>query len=117
MYIEETVPFLTPIQRAKHFAKHGLSFGACDEHEYERMADDFMALPLHPMLHECVNPTGTRDRNRLHEVTLWFGVAYNSGGTGFPDVIRILHIRRMSEIVRHNGAAGFVSYQCRKVYS
>jgi hypothetical protein len=110
MYIDLTVPFTNQTQRAKHFRKHGHEFGAVDEFAYEQMADAFMSQPMHPNLYECVNPTGTRDRNRLDAITRCFGVAYNI------TVIRTMHIRDAYAIQHWGGPQGFVNKKCSEVF-
>jgi len=103
------VPFYSPVQRTKHFLKHGHEFGAKDEHEYEKMADFFMAMPPHLNLYECVNPTGTNDRIRLDAITLHFGVDFSLG-------IRTFHTRTAFSIAYRGGAQGFVSHKCAEIY-
>lgn len=106
MYIDPTVPFPSATQRAIHFAKHGHKFGAVDEFDYERMADVFMGLPLHPNIHECYRAFGTFDRIRLDALTRYFGVAYNGM------ILRTFHTRSVAEIAARGGPQGFVLYKC-----
>jgi hypothetical protein len=106
----ETVPFLNAIQRAKHFARHQHEFGVADEFEYERLADAFMTAPVHADIHECINPTGTKNRNRLNATNRHFGVAY------LPLVIRTYHIRTPFSIAYRGGPAGFVAHKCAEVF-
>lgn len=103
------MPFPNPIQRALHFVKHGHHFGAVDEYHYERMADAFMAAPLHPNLYEGTRSTGTRDRIRLDAVTRHYGVAY-----GILN-LRTYHIRDAHGIALRGGPAGFVAFKCAEV--
>jgi len=109
LYIGWTVPFYSPVQRTKHFLKHGHTFGALDEFDYERMADIFMSSPIHLNLFECVNPTGTQDRIRLDGITRQFGVDFSRG-------IRTYHIRDAAGIARRGGPLGFVTHKCAEVY-
>ena len=90
--------------------KHGHRFGAVDEYDYERMADCFMAMPLHANLFECVNPTGDRDRNRIEGGTHIFGVAYN------VSILRTFHIRDAASIARAGGPMAWVLQKCAKIY-
>jgi hypothetical protein len=103
------VPFPSSKQRRIHFSKHGHSFGAADEFEYERMADAFMAMPSHPDLHECFNPT-LQDRIRLDATTRYFGVAYN------VSMLRTFHIRDAFSIAYRGGPLAFVRYKCSEVH-
>lgn len=107
MYSCATVPFLNSRLRAIHFAKHGGTFNARDEFEYERLADHFMSIPLDVDIFECVSASG--NRNRLQSATRWFGVAYN-GLT-----IRTLHIRSVENIAARGGPLGFVNHKCSEV--
>jgi hypothetical protein len=109
LYSDLTVPFYSPVQRKKHFLKHGHVFGAADEFDYERMADIFMLSFLHLNMFECVNPTGTRDRIRLDGITRHFGVDFSMG-------IRTYHIRDASGIARRGGPLGFVTHKCSEVH-
>jgi hypothetical protein len=109
MYIEETVPFATATLRSLHFAKHGQKFGAVDEFEYERMADTFMAMPMHPNMHECIRTTGTFDRIRLDAVTRFFGVAYRD------TILRTFHPRSPESIAAKGGPQAFVLFKCSEV--
>jgi hypothetical protein len=110
VYIDWTVPFYSAVQRTKHFLKHGHEFGAVDEHEYEKLADFFMSMPPNANLYECVNPTGTNDRNRLDGITLHFGVDFSRG-------IRTFHIRGAFSIAHRGGPRGFVNHKCAEIYS
>jgi len=110
MYSGFTVPFVSALQRAKHFTRHRHEFGVADEFEYERLADAFMTAPIHADIHECTNPTGDHDRNRLDGSTRHFGVAYGTL------TIRTYHIRDSFSIAYRGGPAGFVAYQCAKVH-
>jgi hypothetical protein len=105
-----TVPFANANQRAIHFARHRHEFGAADEFEYERLADAFMTGPVHIDLYECINPTGTNDRNRLDGSTRHFGVAYGQL------VLRTYHIRDAFSIAYRGGPAGFVTHKCSEVF-
>jgi hypothetical protein len=106
LYIVVTVPFHNAMQRAIHFQRHGNSFGASNEFDYERMAEAFMAAPMHANLHECYRTTGTLDRIRLDALTLHFGVAFN------VVMIRTYFIRSASEIAKSGGPAAFVASKC-----
>lgn len=110
MYSKRTVPFANSIQRAKHFARHKHEFGVTDELEYERLADAFMSSPSHADIHECTNPTGTGDRNRLNALNRHFGVAYG------VLTIRTYHIRDAFSISYWGGPAGFVAHKCAEVH-
>ena len=109
LYIGLTVPFYSPVQRKKHFLKHGHTFGAMDEFHYEQMADIFMSSPAHLNTFECVNPNGTHDRIRLDGVTRHFGVDFKMG-------IRTYHIRDAAGIARRGGPLGFVAHKCAEVH-
>jgi hypothetical protein len=111
VYIVETVPFASGKQRKIHFVRHGHEFGAADEYEYERLADAFMSMPLHPDIYECINPTGKNDRNRLEGMTRYFGVAHS------VSVLRTFHIRDASSIAYRGGPMGFVLHKCAEVYT
>ena len=106
----EIVPFVNAIQRAKHFARHKHEFGVADEFEYERLADAFMTAPIHADIHECINPTGTNNRNRLNATNRHFGVAYGLL------IIRTYHVRDAFSIARWGGQAGFVAHKCAEVF-
>ena len=106
LYIVGTVPFHNVRQRAIHFQRHGGAFGAATEFEYERMAEAFMAAPLHSDMYECNRTTGTLDRIRLDALTLHFGVAFN------VVMIRTYFIRSASEIAKSGGPAAFVASKC-----
>ena len=108
-YIVAIVPFHSARQRAIHFQRHGNAFGAANEFDYERMAEAFMAAPIHSDMHECYRTTGTLDRIRLDALTLHFGVAYN------VVIIRTYFIRSASEIARSGGPAAFVAAKCAQV--
>jgi hypothetical protein len=109
MYIDRTVPFPNATQRQLHFVKHGHKFGAVDEFEYERMADTFMTMVMHPNIFECYRSVGTFDRIRLDGLTRFFGVAYN--GT----VLRTFHPRSAASIAAKGGPQGFVAFKCAEV--
>jgi hypothetical protein len=109
VYIGVTVPFRDSKQRAIHYQKHGHRFGARDEYDYERIADAFMAGPLHPNLFECYRITGTLDRIRLDGSTRYYGVAYNIS------VLRTFHIKDASQIAARGGPHGFVQHKCSEV--
>jgi len=109
VYIGQTVPFANAIQRQLHFVKHGHKFGAVDEFDYERMADTFMSMLMHPNMFECCRAVGTFDRIRLDGLTRFFGVAYN--GT----VLRTFHPRSAASIAAKGGPLGFVTFKCAEV--
>lgn len=69
-----SVPFQNQAERAIHFAKHGHEFGARDELEYERLADQFLFGEMNADTRECIRPNGN-DRLRLDCVLVHFGVA------------------------------------------
>ena len=102
------MPFPSPIQRAKHFHKHGSQFGATDEFHYEQMADAFMSSPLHPSLHEGIRVSGLQDRIRLCAVTRHCGIAYG------VLTLRTYFIKDFHGIALRGGPAGFVAYECAK---
>lgn len=110
LYSVDTVPFENPTQRAKHFRRHGHEFGAADEFHYERLAEAFMSAPATPEIHECINPTGTNDHNRLHAATRHFGVAYGHL------TVRTYHIRSAFSIAHRGGPAGFIAHKCAEVF-
>jgi hypothetical protein len=99
------VPFATPYKRASHFLSHGHEFGAQDEYDYERMADEFMGRLLHPDLYECIRTTGAGDRVRLEGATGWYGVA-------FVLTVRTFHTKTQNQIAVSGGPAGFVTRKC-----
>jgi hypothetical protein len=111
MYTGATVPFPNAIERKKHYRKHGWKFGARDEHDYERMADEFMSAPMHADLYEdtMLRQNGVLDRLRLHGVTLHFGVAHHIS------ILRSFYPRKPHEITRHGGPAGFIAAKCKEV--
>jgi hypothetical protein len=80
-----------------------------NEFDYERMAEEFMAAPMHPNMFECNRISGTRDRVRLDALTRHFGVAYN------VSIIRTYFIRSASEIATRGGPAAFIASECAKV--
>jgi len=110
VYSIGNVPFAKAMQRALHFARHGNEFTAVDEFEYERLADAFMSAPAHADMHECVNPTGTNDHNRLDASNRHFGVAYGRL------IIRTYHVRDAFSISYWGGPAGFVAHKCAEVH-
>lgn len=110
MYSVATVPFENAYKRAIHFRLHGHEFGAADEFEYERLAEAFMSGPATADTHECINPTGTNDHNRLDAITRHFGVAYGAL------TLRTYHIRSAYSIAHRGGPAGFVAHKCAEVF-
>ena len=109
VYIETTVPFASAKSRAIHFAKHGFKFGATDEYQYERMADDFMYRPLRAEEHECNRSLPPLDRLRLNEVSLHFGVVDSL------EALRTFFPRLPHEIKSRGGPAGFMEHKRTEV--
>ena len=104
-----SVPFQNQAERAIHFAKHGHEFGARDELEYERLADQFLFGEMNADTRECIRPNGN-DRLRLDYVVVHFGVACI-----VPALIRTFYRVKGQTITRHDGSAGFFRYECGRM--
>jgi hypothetical protein len=100
------MPFASPDERAIHYKKHGLKFGAADELQYEQMADAFMTAVLTLTMRECVRPGGI-DRLRVNIANKHFGV-----GIVQTTTIRTFYIVPIHSINAHGGIAGYFTYQC-----
>ena len=98
------------MKRAIHFARHGHEFGARDEFDYERMADEFLYGPMVPPTAECFRLMGRGDRVRFSPASLHFGVVCMA-----PEYIRTFYIPNMAWIISHGGTAGFWAYECGRV--
>jgi hypothetical protein len=103
------VPFQNPMKRAIYFAKHGHEFGAVDEFEYERMADEFVCGVMVPPTAQCFRPKGGH-RVRFNVVSCHFGVACM-----LPEFVRTFYIPNVHWIGSHGGNAGFLAYECGRV--
>lgn len=103
------VPFLNTEKRGIHFAKHGHEFGAQDEFEYERMADEFVMGPIVLPTDECVRESGG-DRVRFNPFSHYFGAASTN-----PRFVRTFYIPRAEWINSHGGNSGFLAYECGRV--
>lgn len=102
------MPFATATERDIHFKRHGHEFGAASAIEYEQLADAFMYGPMSVNVHECIRPNGTR-RNRMHFVTVHFGVAVVN-----RNVLITFYIPSPSTVKRHGGVAKLFADYCAR---
>lgn len=65
--------FYSKYLRDQHFDDHGADFGAKDEEEYERMADEFLGGPLKSSTLECIRAS-SNDLIRYDYRTEEFGI-------------------------------------------
>src|SRR5258708_4701747 len=100
------MPFADAYRRAIHFQSHGQQVGAVDEFEYERMADDFMAQRLSPVLQQCYRPNN--DRVRLEFMTRHIGVIRTHS-------VRTFYIVSTARIAHFGGAAPYFRFECNRV--
>ena len=72
-----TSGFNTAVDLTSHFGDHGADFGASNEVQYERLADDFCGAPLPSGALECRRRNG--DIVRYNPMTDEFGVLSRLG--------------------------------------